>query len=119
MSRALAALAAMTLAAGLPVAGCGGDDSPTDTVTTPAAPATTSSTTTRETTTTTTTSSSPTTTTRSTTTTSSSSGNANHGSGGTKPSDGDHDRPGHDIPPPPGSPAEQAEQFCDEHPGAC
>jgi hypothetical protein len=116
MNRLPAALAALTLAAGLPVAGCGNDDS-SDTVSSPTAAPTTSSTTTRETTTATTTST-PTTTPQSTTTTSTPSGSGG-GSGGTKPPRSDEDRPGHDVPPPPGSPAEQAEQFCDEHPGAC
>jgi hypothetical protein len=29
------------------------------------------------------------------------------------------DSPGNDVPPPPGSPAEQFENFCDENPEAC
>jgi hypothetical protein len=98
----LAALCAALSLAALPVVGCGDDDDETTSsvTTTTEEPAPQDE----------------------TTTTTESGDDSGGGSGGTAPGGGGgygQDREGNDVPPPEGSPAEEAEQTCLENPGAC
>lgn len=98
-------LAATALAVASVAAGCGDDDNET---TTPEPAATTNT----DTTTTNTNTDTDTTTTDTTTTDTDTTG-----SGGTSP--GEEDTAKNDIPPEPGSPAEDFEKYCDKNPEAC
>jgi hypothetical protein len=102
--RAATLLAAVALALASVAAGCGDDDNETTTseptATTTTDPTTTDTNTNTDTTTDTTTTDTDT-----------------NGSGGTSP--GEDDTAKNDIPPKPGSPAEEFEEYCDQNPEAC
>jgi hypothetical protein len=110
------ALAATTLAVGLALAACGGDDDSAEpTAPTVSIPAVTSPI--------------PATTTAAPATTTTPTGPTGGGSGGTSPPSGGTppkganpkrpDSPTNDVPPPPGSPQEAFEKQCEQNPAAC
>ncbi len=107
-ARALPLVAAVgALALGGATAGCGGGDSTTQSNTAPQTQATATTAATTGT---------------ATTTTGGGGGNGNGGTpsgGGGGSGGGAVDRPGHDIPPEPGSPQDKFEKACKANPGMC